>query len=101
MMRISNGLSISEEYGRIKPHFAEARLPSWDGIFKEQAMLSLRLERLGLDRLPGMNRLYLDLCARPELRARLLGDPRWDLAALRERAGMVGRPVRVLPELAR
>jgi bacillithiol biosynthesis cysteine-adding enzyme BshC len=64
-------------------------------------MLSLRLERIGLDRLPGMNRLYLDLCARPELRARFLGDPGWDLAALRERAGAVRRPVRVLPDLVR
>ena len=64
-------------------------------------MVDLRLERISLERLPGMNRLYLDLCARPELRARLLGNPGWDLAALRERAGAVGRPVRVLPDLAR
>lgn len=64
-------------------------------------MLNLRLERISLDRLPGMNRLYLDLCARPEMRGRLLGDPGWDLAALRERAGLVDRPVRAFSDLVR
>ena len=64
-------------------------------------MLNLRLERIGLDQLPGMNRLYLDLCASPELRARLLGDAGWDLAALRARAERVRRPVRALADLAR
>jgi bacillithiol biosynthesis cysteine-adding enzyme BshC len=64
-------------------------------------MRNLRLERIGLDRLPGVNRFFLELSRRPDLRSRFLGVPAWDLAGLRDRAAAVRRPVRALAELVR